>query len=53
MIRFSEFKHKAVCRLSFQILIFRQTEAVIAFEDQTVTGKLKAEIILIIDSGWY
>ena len=37
----------------FQMQVFPQTQAIMAFQDQTATGKLKADIIPTTPSGWY
>ena len=53
MIRCRAIEHRGVLGLGFQIETFPQTAAIMAFHDQTATGKLKAEIMPTIPSGWY
>src|SRR5690606_38886985 len=45
--------HKGVLELGFQTQTSPQTQAKAAFHDHTATGKLNAEIIPTIPSGWY
>src|SRR5690606_757969 len=53
MIFWQATAHKGVLELGFQTQTSPQTQAKAAFQDQTATGKLKAEIIPTTPSGWY
>ena len=46
-------EHIGVLGLGFQIETFPQIAAIIAFHDQTATGKLNAVMIPTIPRGWY